>query len=140
MVNVTVLWFSLKPHCFVLCSENRSYKGCNKYTIILDILSQLCLVDSSYNIDCENFKGGWEKQILEFLSGVFFSPIICLWKNEDCTLERCRMWKSPGAQKNVFQCYVMKSDGWKWPAKVISFPWTTNQLFLISLWIMILSR
>lgn len=30
--------------------------------------------------------------------------------------------KYPGAQKNVFQCYVMKPDGWKWPSKAVSFP------------------
>lgn len=99
---------------------------CNKYTIILGILSQLSLVDSSYNINCQNFKGGWEKQILEFLPDIFFSLVIPLWKNGVWTWERCRMWNTQVPRKNVFQCYVMKPDGWKWPSKAISFPWTTN--------------
>jgi len=59
--------------------------------IILEILSQLSLVDSDCTIDCENLKGGGEKQVLEFIPDVFFSPIILLGKSEACALQKCRM-------------------------------------------------
>lgn len=59
--------------------------------IILDSLSQLSLVDSGCTIDCENFKGGGEKQVLEFAPDSFFSPIIPPGKTEVCALQTCRM-------------------------------------------------
>lgn len=59
--------------------------------IILESLSQLSFVDSDCTINCENFKGGGEKQVLEFIPGIFFSPVIPLGKSEVCALQRCRM-------------------------------------------------
>lgn len=50
----------------------------------------------------------------------------CFVKEWSLCIRKVQDVKSPGAQKNVFQCYAIKSNGWKWPSKALSFPWATS--------------
>lgn len=108
--------------------------------IILESLSQLSLVDSDCTIDCENFKGG-QKQVLEFIPD-FFSPIIPLGKSEVCPLQGTGCEISRCSER----CILVLHNEIRWvemPFKGCFLPLNNkrcHQLFLISLWIMILPR
>lgn len=112
----------------------------NKTVIVLEHLSLLRLVDSNHTIDCVNFRKGTEKQILKFLPSSH-SLTTPLGKSEIC---------SKGAGYEISRCserhiLVLHNEIWfvEMPFKGYFLPLNNtccHQLFLIILWIMVLSR